>query len=115
MKRTDFWGKGWDNYDPVSAEGLVVIGVIQPITQGRTKRDKHTLFWWARNPPKKTAKIVQSRRLYENKKGTEVREKMKGRGVGGSRGNLLQVKWSFGTNRNPIFLAAKPKTKGQKR
>ena len=65
------------------------------------------MFWEARNPSKKRAKIVQSRRLYKDKKGTEVREKMEDGDVGGSRDNLLQVEWSFRTNSNPICFGCK--------
>jgi hypothetical protein len=68
-----------------------------------------------RNPTKQPAKNVQSRRLCVGRIGTEVREQMQDRGLGGSRGNLLQVEWSLGGLQQPnLFLMQSLRQQGKK-
>ncbi len=90
------------------------IGSKEEKQQAGTERFKSTFFGTMHNAIKKPEKNVQFRRICEGREGTEVRDQLQEKDTGRSRGYLLQVQWSFGTNRNPIFLAAKPKTKGQK-
>ena len=42
-----------------------------------------------------------------DRKGSEVRELIEDRVVGGSRGNLLEVEWGLGTFSNPISFSCK--------
>jgi hypothetical protein len=102
-----FLGKGWDSYDPASAGGSVVIGGKEDEKQAGTERYNSTFFGTVRNASQKSTKNVQFRRICEDRQGTEVRDQMQDRDIGGSRGYLLQVKWSFGTNSNPICYGCK--------
>jgi hypothetical protein len=63
-----------------------------------------TLFWRVGNPTKNLAKNVQSRRLNMGRIGREVREQMENWGIGGERGNLLQVEWSLRAFRNQFVF-----------
>lgn len=107
MKRKVCWGKGWDIYDPGSAGESGVIGGKEGKKQAATERYNKTFFGARRNASQKSAKNVQFRRICKERKGKEVREQMQDRDIRGSRGNLLQVEWSFRTNSNPVFFGCK--------
>jgi hypothetical protein len=85
----------------------VGIGGKEDKKQTGTQRYNSTFFGTMRNASQKSTKNVQFRRICEGGQGTEFGDQIQDRHIGGPWGYLLQVKWSFRTNSNPICFGCK--------